>query len=142
MSQAKAGDTVKIHYSGTLNDGTEFDSSAGGDPLEFTLGEGHVIKGFDNAVRGMAVGEQKSVNIPPEEAYGPRQEQMVSQVPLSALPNDLEPVEGMRLQAQGRDGRTVNLTVTEVGDESVTVDANHPLAGQALNFDIELVSIA
>jgi peptidylprolyl isomerase len=142
MSQAKAGDTVKIHYTGTLTDGTEFDSSSGGEPLEFTLGEGQVIEGFDNAVKGMAVGEQKSVNIPPEKAYGPRQEGMVSKVPMSALPNDLEPVEGMRLRAQGQDGRTVNLTVTDVGDKSITVDANHPLAGQALNFDIELVSIA
>lgn len=142
MSQAKSGDTVKIHYTGTLDDGTEFDSSAGGEPLEFTLGTGNVIPGFDKAVQGMAVGETKSVNIPPEEAYGARNDQMIQDVPKSALPEDLEPTEGMALRAQGRDGQVMNLTVTAVGDDSITVDGNHPLAGKALNFDIELVAIA
>ena len=142
MSQAKSGDTVKIHYTGTLDDGTQFDSSSGREPLQFTLGSGQVIPGFEQAVEGMAVGDSKSVNIPPEEAYGPRHEQMIQEVPKTALPEDLDPVEGMALQAQGQDGKVINLTVTAVQDESITVDGNHPLAGKALNFDIELVDIA
>jgi peptidylprolyl isomerase len=142
MTQAKSGDTVKIHYTGTLNDGTEFDSSAGRDPLEFEVGSGQVIPGFDKAVEGMAVGDEKTVNIQPEDAYGPRHDQMVQEVPKSALPDDLEPAEGMGLQAQGPDGQVLNLTVTAVGEDSITVDGNHPLAGQALNFDIKLVEIA
>ena len=142
MTQAKSGDTVKIHYTGTLNDGTEIDSSAGRDPLEFEVGSGQVIPGFDKAVEGMAVGDEKTVNIQPEDAYGPRHDQMVQEVPKSALPDDLEPAEGMGLQAQGPDGQVLNLTVTAVGEDSITVDGNHPLAGQALNFDIKLVEIA
>lgn len=142
MTQAKSGDTVKIHYTGTLDDGTQFDSSAGRDPLQFTIGTGQVIPGFDKAVEGMTVGDSKTVNIPAEDAYGPRREQMVQDVPRSALPNDLDPVEGMALQAKGQDGQVINLTVTDVKDESITVDGNHPLAGKALNFDIELVDIA
>ena len=142
MSQAKTGDTVHVHYTGTLEDGTEFDSSAGRDPLEFTVGSGQVIPGFENAVEGMAVGDSKSVNISPEEGYGHRNEQMVQEVPKTALPEDLEPSEGMMLQAQNPDGKVVNLTVTSVADESITVDANHPLAGKTLNFAIELVKIA
>jgi peptidylprolyl isomerase len=142
MTQAKSGDTVKIHYTGTLDDGTEFDSSAGRDPLEFTVGSGQVIPGFDKAVEGMNVGESKSVNIPAEDAYGPHHDQMVQEVPRTALPEDLEPEEGMALQAKGQDGQVINLTVTAVGDEAITVDGNHPLAGKALNFDIELVDVA
>ncbi len=141
MDQAKAGDTVRIHYTGKLDDGTQFDSSAGRDPLEFALGAGQVIPGFDQAVDGMAVGEAKSVRIEPDDAYGHRQEQMTQQVPLSALPEDLEPVAGMQLQSRNPDGSVQQLVVTEVTDNSITVDGNHPLAGQALNFDIELVEI-
>lgn len=142
MSQAKSGDTVRIHYTGTLDDGTEFDSSAGRDPLEFALGGGQVIPGFDSAVDGMTVGENKSVTIAPEQAYGERHEQLVQQVPKSALPEDMKPEVGMQLQSQGPDGQVMNLFVTEVEDENITVDANHPLAGQALTFAIELVEIA
>jgi peptidylprolyl isomerase len=142
MSQAKSGDTVKIHYTGTLDDGTQFDSSSGRDPLQFTLGSGQVIPGFEKAVEGMTVGDSKTVNIPPEQAYGPRHDQMIQEVPKTALPDDLEPVEGMALQAQGQDGKVINLTITAVQDDSITVDGNHPLAGKALNFDIELVDIA
>lgn len=141
MSQAKSGDSVKIHYTGTLDDGTQFDSSAGREPLAFKLGSGQVIPGFDKAVDGMSVGESKTVNIRAEDAYGPHSAQMVQEVPRSALPDDLAPVVGMGLQAQGPDGRVANLVVTSVQDESITVDGNHPLAGKALNFDIELVSI-
>lgn len=142
MTQAKSGDTVRIHYTGTLDDGTEFDSSSGRDPLQFTIGSGQVIPGFDKAVEGMAVGDSKSVNIPAEDAYGPRRDNMVQDVPRTALPEDLDPVEGMALQAKGQDGNVINLTVTSVKDDAITVDANHPLAGKALNFDIELVDIA
>lgn len=142
MTQAKSGDTVRIHYTGTLDDGTEFDSSSGRDPLQFTIGSGQVIPGFDKAVEGMAVGDSKSVNIPAEDAYGPRRDNMVQDVPRTALPEDLDPVEGMALQAKGQDGNVINLTVTSVEDDSITVDANHPLAGKDLNFDIELVDIA
>jgi peptidylprolyl isomerase len=141
MTQAKAGDTVRIHYSGTLNDGTQFDTSEGSEPLEFALGSGSVIPGFDAAVQGMAVGENKSVSIEPEQAYGPRHEQLVQDVPRQALPDDIDPSVGMRLQGQGPEGQVMGLTITEVNDESITVDANHPLAGQVLNFDIELVEI-
>jgi len=141
MSQAKTGDSVQIHYTGTLDDGTQFDSSAGRDPLAFELGSGQVIPGFDKAVDGMTAGDSKSVNIPPEDAYGPHHSRLVQEVPRSALPDDLEPVEGMGLQAEGADGQAVNLVITAVRDESITVDGNHPLAGKALNFDIELVSI-
>ena len=141
MTQAKSGDTVRIHYMGTLEDGTQFDSSDGRDPLEFALGGGQVLPGFDSAVDGMAVGENKSVTIQPDQAYGDRHEQLVQEVPKSALPEDMEPAVGMQLQSQSPDGQVMNLVVTDVADETITVDANHPLAGQALTFAIELVEI-
>ena len=141
MSEAKSGDTVRVHYTGKLDDGTEFDSSAGGEPLEFAVGGGQVIPGFDDAVEGMNVGESKSVRVPVEKAYGPRHDQLVQEVPKSALPEDIEPAVGMALQAKAPDDRAVKLTVVAVGEESITVDGNHPLAGKALNFDIELVEI-
>ena len=141
MSQASTGDTVRVHYTGTLDDGSQFDSSAGREPLEFASGSGQVIPGFDAAVAGMSVGESRSVRIPAEDAYGARQDELISEVPRSALPADLEPTVGMPLQAQGPDGRVMRLMVVAVADESFTVDGNHPLAGQALNFDIELVEI-
>jgi len=142
MSQAKTGDTVKIHYTGTLEDGTEFDSSAGREPLEFSLGSGQVIAGFDTAVDGMAVGDSKTVTIQPAEAYGDRHDQLVQEVPKSALPDDMKPEVGMQLQSQSPDGQAMNLVIAEVAEESITVDANHPLAGQALTFALELVEIA
>ena len=142
MTQAKSGDTVKIHYTGTLEDGNEFDSSAGREPLEFAMGSGQVIAGFDNAVDGMAVGESKTVTIPPDEAYGDRHEQLVQQVPRTSLPDDMTPEVGMQLQSQSPDGQVMNLIISEVAEETITVDANHPLAGQALTFAIELVEIS
>jgi peptidylprolyl isomerase len=142
MSQAKSGNTVKIHYTGTLEDGTEFDSSAGREPLEFALGSGQVIAGFDNAVDGMTVGDSKTVTIPPGEAYGERHDQLVQEVPKSALPEEMKPEIGMQLQSQSPDGQVMNLVVTAVADETITVDANHPLAGQALTFAIKLVEVA
>jgi peptidylprolyl isomerase len=141
MTQAKAGDTVRIHYTGTLDNGTRFDSSEGREPLEFNLGGGQVIPGFDAAVDGMAVGESKTVTIPAAEAYGERHEQLVQQVPREMLPDTIEPAVGMQLQSQSPEGQVMNLVVTEVNDASITVDANHPLAGQALTFSIELVEI-
>lgn len=141
MSQAKSGDTVRIHYTGTLDDGTEFDSSAGREPLEFALGGGQVIPGFDNAVDGMAVGESKTVTIAPDDGYGQRHAQLVQQVPRSTLPEDIQPAIGMQLQSQSPDGQVMNLVVTEIEDESITLDANHPLSGLALTFAIELVEI-
>ncbi len=141
MSQARSGDTVRIHYTGTLDDGTEFDSSAGREPLEFALGGGQVIPGFDSAVDGMSVGDNKTVTIPPADAYGQRHEQLVQQVPRSTLPENMEPAVGMQLQSQSPDGQVMNLVVVEVEEESITLDANHPLSGQALTFAIELVEI-
>lgn len=141
MTQAKSGDTVRIHYTGTLDDGTEFDSSSGREPLEFALGGGQVIPGFDSAVDGMAIGESKSVTIEPDQAYGTRHEQLVQEVPKSALPQEIEPAVGMQLQSQSPEGQVMNLVITEVADETITVDGNHPLAGQTLTFAIELVEI-
>lgn len=141
MSEARSGDTVRIHYTGTLDDGTQFDSSAGRDPLEFQLGGGQVIPGFDKAVEGMAVGENKSVRLEPDEAYGQRHDQLVQEVPRSALPEDVTPEEGMMLESRTPEGQVSQFVVTAVSEESITVDANHPLAGQALSFDIELVEI-
>lgn len=142
MTQAKSGDTVKVHYTGTLDDGNEFDSSAGREPLEFSLGSGQVIAGFDNAVDGMAVGESKTVTIPPDEAYGDRHERLVQQVPRTSLPDDMTPEVGMQLKSQSPDGQVMNLIISEVAEESITVDANHPLAGQTLTFAFELVEIS
>ena len=144
MSEAKQGDTVKIHYTGRLDDGSEFDSSLGGEPLEFTLGEGRVIAGFEQAVVGMTEGGSKTVTIEADQAYGPRNEQAVQDVPLTALPDQIrEDLKvGMRLQANDPNGQPLVLTVTTIGDEAVTLDANHPLAGQDLTFDLELVEIA
>ncbi len=141
MSQAKSGDKVRIHYTGKLDDGTQFDSSAGREPLEFKLGEGGIIPGFEKAVDGMEVGEKKTVSIPPEDAYGQRHEQLVQEVPKDVLPDDINPAVGMQLQSQTPDGQTMQLVVTGVSEEAITVDGNHPLAGHNLNFDIELVEI-
>lgn len=141
MNRAKAGDTVRVHYTGTLDDDTQFDCSSGRDPIEFAIGSRQVIPGFENAVEGMSVGEHKSVRIEAEEGYGTHHQQLIQEVPKSALPEGLTPALGMQLQARDSENKVTNLTVTQVADESITVDANHPLAGKALNFDIELVEI-
>ena len=141
MNAAKAGDTVRIHYTGTLEDGTQFDSSAGRDPLEFALGSGQVIRGFDTAVEGMSTGEKKSVKIAAEDAYGPRQDELIHEVPRNQLPDDIDPEQGMQLQAQHENGQVMHFVILEVSQETITIDGNHPLAGQALNFDIELVEV-
>lgn len=140
MALAKQGDTVRVHYTGTLDDGKEFDSSRGLDPLTFVLGTGSVIQGFDDAVTGMAVGDEKRVTIPAEEAYGARRDELTLQLPRAELPPDLELEEGTQLRMeQGHE--SIVVTVRELDDETVTLDANHPLAGEALTFDLRLVEI-
>lgn len=141
MTLAKKGDTVKIHYTGKLDDGTVFDSSEGREPLSFTIGNGQVIPGFEEAVVGMALEEKKNVTIPPEKAYGPRNEEMVINVPRKRVPADINPETGQRLQMQGPNEQMIIVEITEVTDESITLDANPPLAGKDLIFDIELVEI-
>jgi peptidylprolyl isomerase len=149
MAQAKKGDRVKVHYTGKLADGEVFDSSecedsgcgCGTGPLEFTIGEGEVIPGFENAIIGMSPGESKTVVIPVEEAYGPRMDEMVAVVGRSDLPPDLKPEVGQQLEVTQQDGHTFPVLITEVTDTTVTLDANHPLAGRELTFDLKLVEI-
>jgi FKBP-type peptidyl-prolyl cis-trans isomerase 2 len=141
MSKAKNGDTVKVHYTGKLDDGTVFDSSMDSEPLEFTLGEQKIIPGFEEAVEGMEAGEEKTVKIPPEQAYGDRREENVIDVERSSIPEDITPEPGMMLQLTLQDGSVANVVVADVKDEMVTLDGNHPLAGKELNFDIKLVEV-
>jgi peptidylprolyl isomerase len=135
------GQKVKIHYTGTLDDGNQFDSSAGRDPLEFEMGAGMVIPGFETGVRDMAVGEKKTIHIPADEAYGERREDMVLTFGRDQLPEGLDPEVGMSLQMQGPQGQPVPVRVAAVEEASVTIDANHPLAGENLNFELELIEI-
>ncbi len=142
MPDAKQGDTVKVHYTGKLKDGTVFDTSEQREPLEFKIGEGQVIPGFEQAVVGMSPGESKNTEVSADEAYGQHREELVQEVERNQLPDDLEPQEGQYLQAtRPQDGQKINLLVTGVKDSSVTLDANHPLAGEDLSFDIRLVEI-
>jgi FKBP-type peptidyl-prolyl cis-trans isomerase 2 len=141
MQQVKSGDKVKVHYHGKLTNGETFDSSEGRSPLEFEVGGGMVIKGFDDGVTGMAVGEKKTVNIPFNEAYGPRNPEMVIEFPKDRFPTDMEIEAGMPLMMSGGNGEQFQVVVTEIKEASVMLDANHPLAGQDLIFDIELVEI-
>ncbi len=142
MSKAVKGSKVKVHYTGTLTDNTVFDSSLEREPLEFTVGAGQMIEGFDVAVEGMAVGDKKQVTIPADKAYGPVDNEAILNVPKTNLPEGIEPQVGMQLQASSPDGRTQMLVITEVKETEVVLDANHPLAGQDLIFDIELVEVA
>lgn len=142
MAEAQKGDTVHIHYTGRLNDGTVFDTSENRDPLGFVLGEGTVIPGFEAAVEGMAEGEEKTATIEAEEAYGPRREELLLEVEREKMPADLEPEVGQPLQMKTADGQSVQVTIVKVEDEQVVLDANHPLAGRDLTFDISLVRIA
>ena len=141
MATAKQGDTVHIHYTGTLEDGTEFDSSRDREPLVFTLGEGQVIVGFDQAVLGMQSGETKRVTIAADEAYGQYEDDLVFEVDRAQLPASFAPVLGEQYQMEQGNGQTMVVTVSEMSNDSVTLDANHPLAGYDLTFDLELVSV-
>lgn len=141
MKKAEKGNNVKVHYTGRLDDGSVFDTSRHGEPLEFTVGSGHVIKGFDQAVAGMEEGEQKSVRIPADEAYGPVRDEMVITVKRDQVPSNIELKEGLHLQMTQPNGMVFNVMVAKLTDEEVTLDGNHPLAGKDLNFDIELVAV-
>jgi peptidylprolyl isomerase len=142
MAQAKQGDTVKVHYTGRLDDGKVFDSSASREPLQFTIGTGQVISGFEEGVVGMAPGDSKTVNIPADQAYGSHREDMTVQVPRKQLPEDMTPEVGDQLQMRSQTGQPVLVTITNIDEEAIELDANHPLAGEDLTFDIELVEIA
>jgi FKBP-type peptidyl-prolyl cis-trans isomerase 2 len=140
--QAKSGDKVKVHYTGKLAEGMVFDSSEGTEPLEFELGSGQVIEGFDNGIIGMAIGEKKTVYIPINEAYGPADEQNVIRIPRTEIPEDMELQIGMVLNMhQDGSGEVMQVAVADFDDQSVVLDGNHPLAGKDLIFDIELVGI-
>ena len=142
MTQAKLGDKVLVHYTGKLQDGTVFDSSADRQPLEFALGSGQIIPGFEQAVIGMSPGESKTEVIPCTEAYGDRRPEMVLEVDRQQLPSDLEVQEGQQLQLQDPSGQVIAVTVADIKDSTVTLDANHPLAGEDLIFEIQLVELA
>ncbi|HET8866295.1 MAG TPA: peptidylprolyl isomerase [Gracilimonas sp.] len=141
MSKVKDGDTVKVHYTGKLEDGSVFDTSESRDPLEITLGEGKLIPGFEKAVVGLAVGDTTTANIESAEAYGDRREDLELSIERDQLPEDIQPEVGMQLQLNQPNGQPVPVQITKVEDENITIDANHPLAGKDLTFDIELVEI-
>lgn len=132
---------MKVHYTGKLNDGTVFDTSENREPLEFTVGDGNMIKGFDTAVQGMEPGSNKSVVIPSDEAYGEKKEEMMVDIPIDQVPADIKPEVGMDLSIQNQEGQPMPVKVVNVDPEKITLDANHPLAGQDLTFDIKLVEI-
>ena len=142
MQQVKNGDKVKVHYHGKLTNGETFDPSEGRAPLEFEVGSGMVIKGFDDGVTGMAVGDKKTINIPVDEAYGPRNPEMLIEMPKDRFPKDMEIELGMPLAMSDGNGQDFQVVVMEVKEDAVMLDANHPLAGEDLVFDLELVEIA
>ncbi|HKK88347.1 MAG TPA: peptidylprolyl isomerase [Saprospiraceae bacterium] len=142
MPKAKKNNKVKVHYTGRLTTGEQFDSSEGRDPLEFELGAGQMIPGFDEAVEGMELNEKKTVTLSPDQAYGPVHDQLINEVDRKQLPADMKPEVGQTLMASSPDGQQTRVQVTEVKDNSIVIDANHPLAGKELVFDIELVEIA
>jgi peptidylprolyl isomerase len=142
MSNVNKGDTIKVHYTGKLDDGSVFDSSAEREPLQFTLGKGQLIPGFEDGVIGMGVGDSKTVKIPAEEAYGPLKEDLIVNIEKGQVPEHIKPEPGLQLQIKQPDGAMINVLITDVTDTHVTLDANHPLAGKDLTFDLELVEIA
>lgn len=141
MQQVKSGDRIKVHYHGRLTSGETFDNSQGRAPLEFEVGSGTVIKGFDDGVMGMAVGDKKTIHIPFQEAYGPKSPDMIFEMPKDRFPQDMELEEGMILAMSDGQGQQLPVTVTEIRENSVMLDANHRLAGEDLLFDLELVEI-
>jgi peptidylprolyl isomerase len=142
MTPAQEGNTVKVHYTGKLEDGTVFDSSHSREPIKFTIGSGAIIPGFEKAVIGLRPGEATTETVPAEEAYGPHREELVLEIAREQIPAEVEPQVGQRLQVRQEDGQALPVTVTEVTSETVTLDANHPLAGETLVFDIELLEVA
>ncbi len=142
MSKVKDGDTVKVHYTGKLENGDVFDSSREKEPFEFTVGNKAVIPGFEKGVLGMEVGDTKTIEIPPEQAYGAKQDELVVEVKKSEFPDDITPTIGQRLQIKQQDGNPIVVTITDLTEDSITLDANHPLAGYTLFFDVEVVDIA
>jgi len=141
-NNADNGNTVKVHYTGRLEDGTVFDSSEGREPLEVTLGSGSVIPGFEKGLLGMKVDEKKTITIPAEEAYGLHREELTMQVPKTDFPDEITPEVGLQLDMEREDGQNIPVTIVNIENESVTLDANHPLAGKALIFDLTLVEVA
>ncbi|MFO8146945.1 MAG: FKBP-type peptidyl-prolyl cis-trans isomerase [Bacteroidota bacterium] len=141
MSQVKQNDTVKVHYTGKLADGQVFDTSEGKEPIEFTLGQGQLIPGFEKGLLDMKLNEKKTVNIPKEEAYGEPRAELVQEVEKSQLPEEIKPEVGMGLVSKTPDGQEMNLVVSEVKEDTIVVDGNHPLAGKDLIFDLEVVEI-
>jgi FKBP-type peptidyl-prolyl cis-trans isomerase 2 len=141
MAQVKQGDTVKVHYHGRLTDGTTFDSSEGRSPLEFQVGAGHVIKGFDEGVVGMSAGDKKTIHIPAADAYGPSVSENIIEFPKTQFPEGMNPEVGMQLNLRSQDGQSFPVVIAEIKDDVVVLDANHPLAGKDLIFDVELVEI-
>ncbi len=141
MQQVKKGDTVKVHYHGKLTNGTTFDSSAGREPLEFEVGSGMVIPGFDEGVTGMSIGDKKTIHIPADQAYGQKEEHMIMEFPRDRFPEDMVPEVGMQLNMSNGSGQNFPVVITEVRETVVVLDANHPLAGEDLVFDLELVAI-
>ena len=141
MKPAESGNTVKVHYTGTLDDGTVFDSSREHAPLEITIGNGQLIQGFDNAVVGMKVGDEKTVTILSQEAYGEHRNELLVQFDIAQFPEDVVPEVGLQLNLKNPEGQVVHAVITSVGADSVTLDANHPLAGKDLSFEIEMMEI-
>lgn len=142
MSKAKDGDTVKVHYTGQLENGEVFDNSRQRDPLEFIIGSGNVIPGFENGIIDMEVGDTKRITISPEEGYGERREELVVKVMKNEFPDHISPAVGQQLQIKQGEGDILNVNITALDEKSVTLDANHPLAGHTLLFDVELMEIA
>ena len=141
MSQVKENNTVKVHYTGKLADGQVFDTSEGKEPIEFVLGQGRLIPGFEKGLIDMKLNEKKTINIAKEEAYGEVNDQLIQEVDKANLPQDMEPKVGMGLVSKSPEGQEMNLMIIEVKEESVVIDGNHPLAGRDLVFDLEVVEI-
>ncbi len=141
MKTAQNGDTVRVHYTGTLKDGTIFDSSEGREPLEFTIGDGFLMPAFEQGVIGLAEGETKTISVAAEDAFGPRRDKLIGKIPRHQLPDDLIPEVGMQLQMMAPDEQPLIIRIIDVNDEDITVDANHELAGEDLEFHVELVKI-
>jgi peptidylprolyl isomerase len=142
MSQAKDGDTVKVHYTGRLENGEVFGTTKDEEPLELTLGSGKIIPGFEKGIAGMEVGDTKTITVPPGEAYGPRRKELIVDIKKTDLPEDITPAIGKQLQIRQKDGNPIEVAITDMDEDTVTLDANHPLAGNTLLFEVELLEIA